>query len=385
MASRRLQRRRGGTAVRYFLSITLFFIFIISCYSQSIPITDTIYEQQHNQINLRFTRTSTNTGIEWKTILTNRDGKELTLHSDSIEKNLVWEHYESVGESPIDLYNIAGSYSDGKNLYVIYNRFGQVFIVKYTLEEAEKLKKEEKTLLRFSASGSFGHMVNQARFIKIYGNIYFSLYTGHSFTGTRTNIFRLNPITYNIKQIYFKENPVPVKVISVDNFGKVEYEQTKRKIEYYENLNASEKTKNKSIAPTENEIKRLNTIEQYLEKPFCFKVMDINEEKYKEENINLQNTGITDYPLFGKIEDSHKIDKAKIKYAEQYIKEVLAVCKEKDANKIQLLDFIYDSGQENIIYFFCQKNTKKVEIIRYNNYNNEWLLGDYKEEEVEQP
>ena len=385
MAHRGLSRRRNTGAVKIFLSITFLLTSFAYCYCQTISATDTIYQQQHNQISLRFTRTSTNTGIEWKTILTNRDGKELTLHSDSIEKNLVWEHYESVGESPIDLYNISGSHLDGKNLYIIYNRFGQVFITTYIFLEGEKFEKEEKIIQNSSSSGSFGNMSNQAQFRKIYGNIYFSLYTGHSFTGTRTNIFRLNPITYNIKQIYFKENPVPVKVISVDNFGKIEYEQTKRKIEYYENLSASEKTKNKSIAPTENEIKRLNTIEQYLEKPFYFKVMDINEEKYKEENTNLQNTGITDYPLFGKIEDSHKIDEAKIKYAEQYIKEVLAVYKEKDANKIQLLDFIYDSGQKNIIYFFYQKNTKEVKIIRYDNYKNEWLLRDYQEEEVQEP
>lgn len=320
-----------------------------------------------------------------ETILTNGDGKKLTLHSDSIEKNLAWQHYESVGESPIDLYNIAGSYSDGKNLYVIYNRFGQVFIVKYTLEEAEKFKKEEKTLLRFSASGSFGHMVNQARFIKIRNDVYFSLYTGQSFMGTQTNIFRLNPIAYSIKKINFKEKSIPIKVISVDNFGKIEYEQTKRKIEYYENLSASEKIKKKSIAPTENEIKHLNIIKEYLEKPFYFKLMDINEEKYKEENTYLRNAGMTDYRLFGVSEDLHKIDEAKIKHAEKYIKEALTVCKEKDVNSIKLLDFIYDPGQENMIYFFYQKNTKKVEIIRYNNYNNEWLIGDYQEEEIQEP
>ena len=217
--------------MRYLLFAVLHFSFFV-CQGQVFSDSDTIYQQQHNQINLRFTRTSTNTGIEWKTILINRDGKELILNSDSIEKNLAWEHYESVGESPIDLYNIAGSYSDGKNLHVIYNRFGRVFIVKYTLEEAEKFKKEEKTLLRFSASGSFGHMVNQARFIKIRNDVYFSLYTGQSFTGTQTNIFRLNPLSYEIKQIHFQEKPASVKVIHISESGKLRYEQTKRKKGY---------------------------------------------------------------------------------------------------------------------------------------------------------
>ncbi len=37
------------------------------------------------------------------------------------------------------------------------------------------------------------------------------------------------------------------------------------------------------------------------------------------------------------------------------------------------------------IYFFYQENNLIKKIIRYNNYENEWLIGDYKEEEIKQP
>ena len=94
-----------------------------------------IYEQQHGNLHITFHRNNTADKIEWKTLVTNKKGDTILLHTDSSEKNIAWKHQETIGESPTSLYNISGSYLDENSLYIIYNRFGELFISKYTFTE----------------------------------------------------------------------------------------------------------------------------------------------------------------------------------------------------------------------------------------------------------
>ncbi len=45
----------------------------------------------------------------------------------------------------------------------------------------------------------------------------------------------------------------------------------------------------------------------------------------------------------------------------------------------------YKIRATGITYFIYQDNNLIKKIIRYNNYNSEWLIGEYKEEEIKQP
>ena len=42
-------------------------------------------------------------------------------------------------------------------------------------------------------------------------------------------------------------------------------------------------------------------------------------------------------------------------------------------------------NRNGILYFFYQLTLQEAKVVRYDCFNKEWLLGDYKEEEVEQP
>lgn len=360
-------------------------------------VMDTIYEQQHGKIILRFIRNSNDNNIEWKLILTNKNGRELTLHSEHIEKNSGWRYQESVGESPIDLYNIASSYLDEKNLYIIYNRFGEVFIIKYFSFEEEKFEEEKKIIQGYLVSGGFGNMVNRATLKRINNNLYFNLLTGQTGTGTRQSLYKLDLSAFTLKQIKFDEKPKPIKAICISDSGKKWYEQEKRNIEAYNKLSTEEKNKRKSTAPTEREINKLNFLKQYLQKPFYFKEMSTDKDKYEKEETDIKNNGLGWYPLFSARSDDNNninfqnignkeflpIDNNKINKAEEYLKEAIAPYLTKESlNKIKIIDYIYQSAEGYNIFFFYRDNSSEIKIIRYNNYNNEWLVGDYQEEEI---
>jgi hypothetical protein len=67
----------------------------------------------------------------------------------------------------------------------------------------------------------------------------------------------------------------------------------------------------------------------------------------------------------------------------------------KEGDSFEYVDFIYDysveMGLEQInkikggtFYFFFEINkTDSINIIRYDNYENEWLIGDFKEESID--
>ena len=395
--------------------IILFSLVFLSCKGQTInnsstqkhpanslkitsTIMDTIYKQQFNQIVLNLVRVSNDPKITWEAILINKKGQKVILHSESVEKNMGWKSHEEVGESPIDLYNISGSYLDGNNLYMIYNRFGSVVLVKYHFTEGKNFEKEEKLIDYYLVSGGFGKMINEAQFGKISNELYFNLLVGQDGKGIRQNLYKINLISFDVKKIKFDENPKPVKVIRISNFGKIRYEETEITISNYNKLSPEEKEKNKFIAPTDEQIREFNTLKEYLNDSFYYKEMSIDKRTYEEEKQYLEDIYIEDYPLFAAQENDNDfsgidfanmekaeflpIDKNKIKKAENYLKEVLAISiKKGKINKIKLIDYIYQSKEEYNIFFFY-KEDQETKIIRYNNYKNEWLIGRYVEEGI---
>jgi hypothetical protein len=334
---------------------------------------DTIYKQQHDKQLLTFVRNEDSTKVEWKTIFTNNNGNQITIHKDFIEKNIAWKFQSERNESPIDLYNIAGSFVDAQDLYVVYNRFGQVFIAKYNLTDPEKFTKEEEILQQEMASGSFGNFVNEAQFRKINSALFFSLYTGQSFTGTKVYIYKLQSSLKNIKQLAFRTEITKYKTVCVSESGKLGFTQNGKAIAAYDQLNAKEKEASASIAPTKQERVDYELLKKYIDKPFAFVKISNEEEKYKVEEAALENAGLTSYNLFLD-ETKRKIDSKKFKHAEKYINEVLT--SDQTKSTVKILDYIYDNGQENTIYFFCDDGLR-LKIIRYK--NDEWLISNYDE------
>jgi hypothetical protein len=351
-------------------------------FSKSTYKMDTIYKQKFNDLLLSFVRNNYNSKVEWKTILKNKSGKELILHNDIFEKDSAWTYKESISESPIDLYNISGSLLDGKNLYVIYNRFGRVSVVKFSFTENENFTKDEKVILNTKFSGGSGKMSNQADFRKINTDLYFSLYYGQSYTGTKVSLYKFNSDSFQkIKQIQWGEKIKRIKTISISDFGRKWYKNEEKILNSFNKLSLQDKEK--EVPPSKEDVLKFNLLKNHVDKTFSYQDMDLDQETYREKESILNNLGLENYQLF--INSEKKIEEFKIKRAEEYINDVLLKFKiSKNVSKVKLLDYIYESEKEKIIFFFY-KDSLETKIIRYNNYNSEWLIGDCKEEEIKQP
>ncbi len=345
-----------------------------------IKTMDTIYYKEYDNVKISFLRTENTTTVNWETLLTNKSGENITLFTDKVEKNMLWKSQEEKGESPIRLYNISGFFFDGDNLYLVYNRFGFVTLIKYTFTNNNKFTKEEKPLLSYLVSGGFGDMINNVQFKKINGDLYFLLITGQSFTGSTSNLYKSNLVDLNLKKIEFDEKVRIVKAISLSESGRLGFEQTEGKIKYYNSLNNSKKDENKLIAPTDKELKEYKIVQEYIKLPFYFKEISSQKDKYEIEETELDNLGLAKFSLF--TDESRKIEELKIKDAIKYINQATNLLKtDKPSNMMNLLDYFHDSIKENKLYFFCQDGFK-IKIIRYDNFYNQFVIGDYKEEIV---
>ena len=361
------------------------FFFTILGNAQTASKMDTIYKQKLNELILTFVRTSDDSKVEWKTILKNKSGKEIILHSDSLVKDMGWKYKESVSESPINLYNISSSYLENSNLYIIYNRFGEISLNKFTFLVGDKFDKEEKILDKYLVSGGFGNMVNQCEIKEISGDLYFTLSTGQTGTGAKDDFYKFNLLDFIPKSISFSNYSKKIKTFRISEFGKKKYEQYKSVIDNYNRMSPQEKKSN--VAPTKDEIDANNFTAKYLNNAFNYLyIKDENELKKLEEITDIEN-----YPLFLKVygdkgysDEVRIIDENKIRNAEQYIKEAIIISGNyQKGEQITLLDYIYDSGQKNRIYFFY-RHKLGVNIIIFDNYDSEWLLGNYKEQDIKQ-
>ena len=344
-----------------------------------------IYTKKFDEVLLTFIRSIDDKKIEWKTILKNKNGKEILLDSKQIEKNIGWNFQEKRGESPIDLYNISNSYLESSNLYIISNYFGEIALTKFTFLNGDSFKKEEKILDKYLVSAGFGNMVNRCDIKKTEENLYFNLSSGQSGTGAKDNFYNVNLSNFVPKRINFSGYTKKVKAFQIDEFGKKKYEQEKEIIDNYNKMSTEEKSKH--IAPSKNEIELNNIVGNYLKNSFNYIYIDDESKLKKLEEI----TNIKNYSLFLKVygdigySDNEKIiDEGKIKKAAKHIEDALLVSGNyKKGDQIKLLDYIYDSGQKNMIYFLY-KHKLKISIILFDNYNSEWLIGDYQEEEIKQ-
>lgn len=345
---------------RFFLIyLTVVNFLLYSCNGQVINQSNQkkmeIYEKQFDGFSIQFIRIISNEKIDWKTIY-KKNNEEKIIYADMAIKNIGWKIQEERGESPIDLYNIAGTFYDDRNksLYVIYNRFGEVLLHKYILEKDSFIKKEDKILMKYLMSGGFGKVINDADITKIKDKIYFILAIGQSGIKNPSQMFVINNNSLNmISKIEF-ENPIKIiKSVYINEFGVSVYNQ--------------EKTN-----PNKKEVTDL--LKDNMEKKYFFIDMPVNKEQYEIKASELHDYGISNFKLFLKenSENAVDIDSDKIKKANTYINEA-----SKNENQ-KIISYLFDKSQENILYFLVDENNI-IKIVRFNNYNSDWLFGNYKE------
>ncbi|MDR2235555.1 MAG: hypothetical protein LBE92_05490 [Chryseobacterium sp.] len=320
-----------------------------------------IYEKPLGDFSIRLVRNVTADKVDWETLYIKNDTKKI-ISNDKAEKNAGWKLQEERGESPVDLYNIAGTFYDrkDKSLYLICNRFGEVILNKYAFEKDTFVKKEAKVLAKYLVSGGFGKAINTADIIKVKDKIYFTLTVGQSGIKKPTQVFTFNPASLNsLKKIEFSTPSKTVKTVYINEFGTSIYEQEKDNAE-----------KKEIITLLKNNLNR-----QYF-----FISMPGDSEQYEAKSAELHDYGIASYNLFLKEDSEGKAepDPEKMEKAGTYINEMLKSIHPGDNKNRTLAGYLYDNAQENILYFLTEENGI-IEIIRYNNYTGDWLLGSYAE------
>jgi hypothetical protein len=344
---------------------------------------DTIYKQQHDALVLSLVMDSTSSIVTWKTILTKESGNEIVLDTNTIEKSAAWKVQENIGESPIGLYNIASSYLKGAHLYIINNSFGEVFVKKYTLLENDKFSVQNKGITEYLTSGGFGSMVNTAQFKNVNDDLYFLITAGQSFTGSKTNLYKINTTSFTIKKIKFAESIQRIKTFTISESAKLTYNQIKIKVDYYNGLTTSQKKENELLAPTPKELKDFEVLKEYINSTnlYHLKTMSSQQDLYEQQETDLSNLGFSNFPLFTDDEKNIKNDDLN-----KFVGYITELFKKEDSKKeirnIKMLNYIFSKEQDNKIYFFFE-NQAVMEIIRYDNYTSEWLISRYAEKEID--
>jgi hypothetical protein len=117
----------------------------------------------------------------------------------------------------------------------------------------------------------------------------------------------------------------------------------------------------------------INTLSKYLKEPYYYKIMSNDEDKRYDEKNNMNNDGLSDYPLFS--EQTHsELDLQKLEKAEFYINELFTNTKIGKA-PVKLLGYIV--GSQYNIYFFYLTPQNKPDIIIYNQYHSLWKRVKY--------
>lgn len=341
------------------ITLLLFTFLFSSCKGQDKPQINqpemkTIYEQKFDDISLQFIRNNTNETISWETQITEK-GTTNSILLDEIKKNDAWKFQEKIDESPIDLYNIGGAYfnQNDSSLVVLYSRFGDVFINKYSKNNGKFKKVEQKGISKYVMSGGFGKAIINAEFIKIKDYIYFYATVGQTGIKNPTQLFVIKSSSLKtLKKIEFNPPTKIVKTVYLNDFGVSIYHQEKQK-----------KSKN-NLLPL---------LSKNMGKDFFYVDMPVKNEEKENMNSQLHNSGIEKYSLF--MNENNVIDSVKLQKSSQFLNDAIN-------SKVLILGHLTDLGQEKIIYFFTEESEEDLKIIRFDNYTSEWLFANYLEKNV---
>jgi hypothetical protein len=373
--------------------IHLTFFFSTSCHSVNKIVLakktdkqmEIIFNQKLTNFTIKFQRNNEAVLCSWEAIATNINGEEFILEKDSIQKDSGWLHQESVSESPVDLYNITTAAEHNNYIYVVYNRFGNVYAIKYDVTKKLNIIKEKRIIQKYLASGGFGEMKNRGEFKIIEDAIYLNLHVGQSFTGIKSALYRFTTPNYNIVKINFNKDITAIKTVSLDETARLLMQQMQKKMKAWEAMSEQQKKLHKDDALTQEELTNLRILEKHATDTISYFKLSADKNIRRDEETKLSNEGFQSFNIFKEDES--------LQNAPKYITEILEKDKPvKSSTKIKLLGYMKDSVRkekinngldDTIIYFFYQDNEMgDVKIIRYDNYPMAayWYIGNFKEE-----
>ena len=331
---------------------------------------ETIYTQKHNNFTLSLVRTLDKNNYIWQTVITNKNrGEKLVLNADSADRSK-WSYKESIGESPVELYNIIHSILNDKILYVFYDKFGSILMAQYHFTGGTDFDKKETLIGAYLSSGGFGSHESNFRYMKFNNKIYFILSARQQFLDKNEGFYSLDLTTSRLKKIVFTNNSrvfVATYVKHKDALDDLAYSFL-----------------------SEEDLARINRTKMFMEKPYyLYEVNNDIEQRKKEINDLLLSVWLFEkYPFFGN--NNHENDDSSYKNplngkekktVEKYIKEIFEFTGNTVDKKFEVFDCLYTGTPDYIdtYYFFYLDINNHVNIVRYNIYDALWYFGDFDE------
>jgi hypothetical protein len=282
----------------------------------------------------------------------------------------------------LEIPNLLCAIKDDSSIYTFIFKERALWLYRYNFVEDKFESKRIKIFNMLPGSvDNFGEASFDITHFKISNDDYFNI-SHHRVIGRIEMLVKLDKNLFRVNELIFAKVKNKIKVICMSENGEFSIRQSNEIVSDYNKMSIEDKRKSRK--PIE-EIKYLKYTKQYLDKPFYYLKMSHDKKENEDKNTELRNNNLVEFNLFNTTPLSSNFDENKIQKAEQYLKDVLYFNgNKKNVADIKLLGYFYDSGQKNIIYFYYQEVTSDIKIIRYDRYESEWLLGDYKEEEIKQ-
>ncbi|HEX8575153.1 MAG TPA: hypothetical protein VF677_02560 [Flavobacterium sp.] len=257
------------------------------------------YSKRKDNLQIQLVVKKINNTIAFQTLAENKKGEKIILDEIQAGSSLFKD------ENKYQFHNIIDFTKKEDSIFVFYNDFGKVFLLKFTFDNVKYTKTEifigKHKIISYENGGNMQSFM-QMKWIN--NKLYFYMHASQMYGGKLKDLF----------------------VYSNDNVKRINFEQTRN-------------------VKDEKQIFRVLDLEQ-------------NKEKVNEEikGILRKNYLLEQYEKF------------------EYI------------GNIDVTPF-KERGSRNlggITYFFYQDTSTQTKIIRYDSDYNQWLIGDYKEEEIKQ-
>lgn len=348
---------------------------------QKIEKMDTIFCQTENNITLSLVREYKEATCNWKTILlNNKNGKKLIIDSDSL--SLIHSPY--VGSikrnSFVGFYNIIFSVFNDKDIYIFYDKFGKIICVHYHFTAAYSFEKKETLLSQYLCHPNWGKQNNDFRYVRLNNKLYFYLSTGQLSTDKHKSFYTLDFVTSQLKKNVFNESNNRM-VVGI----------------YAKHKNLYDHIDEESLS--RERLDQINEFKKYLDKLYYLYEVSNNEDLRKKEIDKFRNINLHVYPVFEKSKEITKKELLQInstKYrnlskkeerlrAEQILSEVLETIGHKLKSTIKIQDYFFlgNSDYMEMYYFFYTNEHNRMQITRYDMYENLWYISDFEETDFE--
>lgn len=314
-----------------------------------------IYEQKIDSLSILLEYSENDNSPQWETkLINNKTKKQISLLLDKKEKKLLSYSPDSsiniFKDDFVQLYLILGAYIHERTLYLVYEKWGVVFLYSFEFTGPEVFTSDNRELTGHFVTPAYGLLTSNAVFKKIKSSIYLLLNMGQSSnTRSSSEFYRISDI-HTIDKLSFSESSTQM----IASYGL----STNAR-----NFLANVKNENQL---SDNTLKYYHYVKQFSEKPYYFKELSLDENKRVKELYEIEVDGLSLYDVYDSIPDIPGYKKN-----EEIIKEILSFCE--ISENIQYLDCLTDE-KNSAFYFFYLDSENQMQIICYKRNECIWAI-----------